>query len=65
MFSIAGASIEQVWQHLKRGMRGRNFQNLDELRKELTKRLEGMTKEVVASITGRKNILETLCIAGI
>lgn len=57
--------IEQVWQYLKRGLRWRNFQNLDELRKELSNRLESMTKEVIVSITGRKSILQALCVAGI
>ncbi len=57
--------IEQIWQYLKRGLRGKLPANLDELRNEIAQRLEIMTKEVIASIVGRPHILEALSVVGI
>jgi hypothetical protein len=38
---------------------------LDQLRQQLKERLEALTLEVVASITGRRSILDALSVAGI
>lgn len=57
--------IEQVWQHLKRGLRWQLPKTLDELRQAIRTRLEAMTQEVVASIVGRRHILDALSVAGI
>ena len=57
--------IEQVWQYLKRRLRWSLPATLDPLRQQLKERLEGLTPEVVASITGRDSILSALSVAGI
>lgn len=57
--------IEQVWQYLKRGLRWTLPATLDELRQLVKQRLESMTPEVIASITGRRSILDALSVAGI
>lgn len=57
--------IEQVWQYLKKGLRWKLPKNLDELRVLITQRLEAMSKEVIASITGRTYILEALSVVQI
>lgn len=57
--------IEQVWQYLKRRLRWRLPTTLDQLRQQLRERLEALTLEVVASITGRRSILDALSVAGI
>lgn len=57
--------IEQVWQYLKRGLRWSLPANLDQLRQQLKQRLEALTTEVVASITGRSSILNALSVAEI
>lgn len=57
--------IEQVWQHLKRGLRWQLPASLDELRECMRHRLEDMTQQVIASIVGRKYILDALSVAGI
>lgn len=56
--------IEQVWQYLKRQMRWLLPKNLDELRNELYLELGKLTKSVIASIAGRRYILEALSVAG-
>ena len=53
-------AIEQVWQYLKRGLRWQTPTCLDELRTLITQRLQDMTEEVIASITGRTYVLEAL-----
>ncbi len=58
-------AIEQVWQYLKRGLRWKTPASLDELRALITQRLEEMTKEVIASITGRSYVLEALSVVNI
>ena len=55
--------IEQVWQYLKRGLRWKLPANLDELRVYVIPRLNEMTEEVIASITGRQFILDALSVA--
>lgn len=57
--------IEQVWQYLKRRLRWSLPTTLDQLRQQLKERLEILTPEVVASITGRHSILAGLSVAGI
>lgn len=57
--------IEQVWQYLKRGLRWSLPTTLNVLRQQLQERLEALTKEVVASITGRRSILTALSVAGL
>jgi len=57
--------IEQVWQYLKKGLRGKLPNNLDELRLLIRERLEKMRREVIASIVGRTHILEALSVFGI
>lgn len=55
-------AIEQVWQYLKRGLRWKLPASLDELRVLITERLTQMTEEVLASITGRSDVLEALSV---
>ena len=57
--------IEQVWQYLKRQLRWTLPTTLDQLRQQLGERLEKLTPEAVASITGRQSILNALSVAGI
>jgi hypothetical protein len=57
--------IERVWLHLKQGLRWKLPKALDELRALITQRLQEMTQEVIASLTGRASILEALSVAGI
>lgn len=57
--------IEQVWQYLKRQLRWTLPSNLEQLRQPLKQKLEELTKEVIASITGRQSILEALSVAGL
>ena len=57
--------IEQVWQYLKKGLRWKLPNNLDELRLLIRERLEKMRREVIASIVGRTHILEALSVVGI
>lgn len=57
--------IEQVWQYLKRRLRWSLPATLDQLREQLQERLEALTPQVVASITGRRSILDALSVAGI
>jgi hypothetical protein len=57
--------IEQVWQYLKRRLRWSLPTTLDQLRQQVKQRLDALTPEVVASITGRQSILAALSVAGI
>ena len=57
--------IEQVWQYLKRQLRWTLPHSLEQLRQLLTQKLESLTKEVIASITGRQSILDALSVSGI
>jgi DDE superfamily endonuclease len=57
--------IERVWQHLKQGLRWKLPKTLEELQVLVTQRLNVMTKEVIASLTGRASILEALSVAGL
>ena len=55
--------IEQVWQYLKKRLRWKRPKTLNELRELLKERLLELSKETVASITGRPSILEALSVA--
>lgn len=57
--------IEQVWQYLKKGLRWKLPSSLEELRVLIGEQLEEMGVEVIASIIGRKYILEALSVVGI
>jgi DDE superfamily endonuclease len=57
--------IERVWQHLKQGLRWKLPKTLEELQALITQRLAKMTKDVIASLTGRASILEALSVAGL
>ncbi len=57
--------IEQVWQYLKKRLRWRRPQSLKDLRDLIRDRLLELTSDIVASITGRKSILDALSVAGI
>jgi hypothetical protein len=57
--------IEQVWQYLKRRLRWTLPTTLDQLCEQLKVRLEALTDEVVASITGRQSIWDALSVAKI
>ena len=58
-------AIEQIWQYLKRGLRWKTPSDLDELRVLITQRLQEMTEEVIASITGRAYVLDALSVVNI
>ncbi|CAA9590916.1 COG3335: Transposase and inactivated derivatives [uncultured Synechococcales cyanobacterium] len=57
--------IEQVWQYLKRRLRWSLPATLEHLRQQLRERLEKLTPQTVASITGRQAILDALSVARI
>lgn len=55
--------IEQVWQYLKRQLRWLLPENLNDLRATLYAEIGKLTKQIVASIAGRRYILEALSVA--
>jgi DDE superfamily endonuclease len=57
--------IERVWLHLKQGLRWKLPKTLEQLQGLVTHRLKEMTREVIASLTGRASILKALSVAGI
>jgi hypothetical protein len=57
--------IERVWQHLKQRLRWKLPKTLKELQGLVSQRLNQMTQDVIASLTGRASILEALSVAGI
>jgi transposase len=65
-YAFGGAKpYEQVWQHLKRGLRWKLPQTLDELRLLMRERLQEMTQAVIRSIVARASILEALFVANL
>jgi transposase len=48
--------IEWVWLHLKQGLRWTLPKSLEELQGLVTHRLDEMTPEVIASLTGRTSM---------
>jgi hypothetical protein len=57
--------IERVWLHLKQGLRWTLPKSLEELQGLVTHRLDEMTPEVIASLTGRASILNALSVTEI
>lgn len=57
--------IEQLWQYLKKRLRWKRPETLDELRQLIRERLLALTPSIVASIAGRPSILDALSVAGI
>ncbi|MBF2077925.1 MAG: hypothetical protein IGR76_05250 [Synechococcales cyanobacterium T60_A2020_003] len=57
--------IEQVWQYLKKRLRWQRPCNLDALRVLIRVRLLELTPAIVASIIGRRSILDAISVAGI
>ena len=55
-------AIEQVWQYLKKGLKWKTPASLNELRVLIRQRLEEMTEEALASITGRSYVLEAISV---
>jgi DDE superfamily endonuclease len=56
--------IERVWQHLKQGLRWTLPTTLEELQGLVSQRLKEMTRDIIASLTGRASILEALSVDG-
>ena len=56
--------IERVWQHLKQGLRWALPKTLEELQGLVSQRLKEMTRDIIASLTGRASILKALSVAG-
>lgn len=57
--------IEQLWQYLKRRLSWTLPKNLEQLRQLLKEKLEQLTPDIIASITGRQSILDALSVAGL
>lgn len=55
---------EQIWQYLKRLLRWLLPETMDDLRAAIYDEIGKLTQQIVASITGRKYILEALSVAG-
>jgi hypothetical protein len=51
---------ERFWQHLKLPLKGKCFESLEQLRQQLWKRIESLSAEALASLTGYNFILEAL-----
>lgn len=56
---------ERFWQHLKSPLKGRCFQSLNHLREQLWRRIESLSAETVASLSGYDFILEALFCAAL
>jgi putative transposase len=57
--------IERFWKKLKRKLRWKLFENLDELRERLSKELNKLTPELIHSVSGWQFIREALSVANI
>lgn len=57
--------IERLWKELKKRLKWKLFDNLDELRDKLSKELNKLTPETIHSVTGWQFILEALSVANI
>lgn len=57
--------IERFWKELKKKLRWQLFDNLDELRNNLSKQINQLTPEFISSISGWTFILEALSVANI
>jgi hypothetical protein len=56
---------ERFWQHLKSPLKGQCFETLDQLRRQLWDRIESLSAEAIASLTGYDFILEALFCAAL
>ena len=57
--------IERLWKELKKALKWELFDNLEELRRKLSRVLLELTPSTVASVTGWDFILEALSVANI
>ncbi len=57
--------VERLWEAIKEELKWELFDSLDHLRAELKNILTGLTKRVIASLTGWDFIIEALYVAGI
>lgn len=57
--------IERLWEYLKEQLKWQTFDNLENLREAVDKSLGKLTKEIVASLTGWKFIMDALSVATI
>ena len=57
--------IERLWKYIKEQLKWQTFDNLEELREAVEKSLGKLSKEIVASLTGWKFILDALSVADI
>lgn len=57
--------IERLWAVLKSELKWENFQTVNQLQQAITKIVNRLSQEVVASVTGWKFIIDALCVANI
>ena len=57
--------IERLWQEIKKKVKWELFEDLDSLRKKMSKILSALTEEEIASIAGWEFILSALTVANI
>ena len=57
--------IERFWKELKKKLRWKLFENLDELRERLSKEINKLTPELISSVSGWQFIREALSVANI
>lgn len=57
--------IERLWEYIKEQLKWKTFDNLENLREAVEKSLGELSKEIVASLTGWKFILDALFVADI
>ncbi len=57
--------IERFWKELKKKLRWKLFENLDELRQKLSTELNKLTPELIRSVSGWQFIVEALSVANI
>lgn len=57
--------IERLWEYIKEQLKWKTFDNLENLREAVEKSLGKLSKEIVASLTGWKFILDALFVADI
>jgi putative transposase len=57
--------IERFWKELKKQLKWQLFDDLDDLRKTLSKEINQLTPELISSVSGWKFILDALSVANI
>ena len=57
--------IERLWEYLKSFLSWQLFSNLDELRSEVRKIIDSLTRQTITSLTRWEYILQALSVAGI